>query len=107
MGSEYRISVRSSTSIPPSSHLDYHERLCLSDRPLNSSRFGHSAETWVELWYDVFAELDGVAFARSRVRVDAKLHTSDKHTGDEFADARWLLWCVRILPAGDKSSNGE
>jgi len=60
------------------------------------TRFGHSPETWENLWRQVFTKLENEEFTMERVRIQSRLHTSSTPTPD-FANAKWLYWTVTIL----------
>jgi hypothetical protein len=56
-------------------------------------RFGHSPESWPQLWKKVFTELEGEDFVEKRVVVSAFLAEALKHG----VQSRMLYWSVRVV----------
>jgi hypothetical protein len=66
----------------------------ISSRPSNRDRFIHSPESWRDLWISVFAEVEGVEFAETRITVGAQLKDSFEHGK---ISGRMMHWSVSIL----------
>ncbi|EGO19947.1 hypothetical protein SERLADRAFT_352420, partial [Serpula lacrymans var. lacrymans S7.9] len=60
--------------------------------PMARVRYGHSPKSWPRLWERVFAKLDGVEFAETRVVVKAELR---EYSGSAL-QTRMMYWSVSI-----------
>lgn len=58
-----------------------------------TNRWGHSPESWAQLWKKVFAEAEGEEWAETRVRVIVTL----KEGLELSATDHYLVWSVEII----------
>lgn len=68
-----------------------------------SVRYGHSPESWSELWNGVLTTLRGEEFARDKVKVKAELRSSESGAalsvdGRPKIVHHMLYWSVEISP---------